>query len=933
MNPLLEQFLEEARENLKFIEQNLEELGSADGELLNSIFRAAHTLKGGSGIVGFESVKNITHKAEDLLDMLRSGDIGFKEEMLESLYDAFDEVLNLIEAAEETGDVVDADEDTLARIIDSLNEMMGKSDEATEWEVPFNVIPSFELIVNQSFAWIPEKRPMLPFTVGKVDETFIADDNYYAIYFDLDEDCMVFGNDPLYALSLLGDKVIHVGMRISEENTDSILSVTDGDDDAVLLRSEMYAIVKAPFDEIDEALYNFIDDLLFMPLDISTLLSINEGDAQPIDFLKDLAVNADEQIEAENIEALKSAIQESMGLINSESLQGKMLARLMEVIDIMESSDLSHLRGFFKALVDGESFSFDNASTPPTTSAPSSTTSTPTPSPAPIEEEEAQPLLDPEEEVHAPMTRAEEDEEDETPLNVTPELIETAKSILRQQLEQLELLDDPVSMQRIGVISNKAFRVINETLHLDEEDFTHDTLLAMINEILEGDDGEIAPAAPTTPTKVEPVAVKPQAATPAKESKVPAKAESAKKEKDVVGKTVKIEQSLIDHLMGVVGELLVAKNSLPYLADSAISQSGEATRRAVMEKYAFINRLTNQLQDLIISMRMLPISYVFDRYPKLVRDISKNLGKKVKLVQEGKETKLDKNMIEMLADPLIHIVRNSLDHGIEMPEVREEKRKSAQGTLTMRAFAQSDRVIIEVVDDGGGIDVERVASKVLEKGLMGLEQIEALSENEKAELVMLPGLSTAEQISEYSGRGVGMDVVRKSVESFKGEISISTQRNVGTTITLSIPVSLAVTTLLHVSFNNLHYGIPMESVNETVKVTADEITYLNNEPFIYLRGQVIPILYLNELLNLQELEGRELPLVVLNIKGNQIALVVNDLLGQLDVVQKPLEGILSEHPLLAGTALLGNGQIIMVVDPIALWEYTEGKKSTPKVEA
>jgi two-component system chemotaxis sensor kinase CheA len=353
----------------------------------------------------------------------------------------------------------------------------------------------------------------------------------------------------------------------------------------------------------------------------------------------------------------------------------------------------------------------------------------------------------------------------------------------------------------------------------------------------------------------------------------------------------------------------------------------ESIKRSILEKYSFINRLSTQLQDLIIGMRMLPISYVFDRYPKLVREISRKLGKKVKLVQEGNETKLDKSIIEMLADPLIHIVRNSLDHGIEGPEERVENSKDESGTLIMNAYPESDKVIIQIKDDGRGINVDRVVNKVLEKGLLTIEKIEQMSPKEKAELVMLPGLSTAEEISEYSGRGVGMDVVKRSIESFGGSISIVTEAEKGTTITLSIPVSLAVTTLLSVSMNNLNYGFPMDIVNETVKIKKDEITYLNNEPFIYIRGQVVPLLFIEEMLDTKELDGgKPLSIVVINVKGNSLAVVVNDLLGQLDVVQKPLEGMLENHPLFSGAALLGNGKIIMILDPLGLLELQAGNK-------
>jgi len=223
-----------------------------------------------------------------------------------------------------------------------------------------------------------------------------------------------------------------------------------------------------------------------------------------------------------------------------------------------------------------------------------------------------------------------------------------------------------------------------------------------------------------------------------------------------------------------------------------------------------------------------------------------------------------------------------------------------------------------IKDDGAGINVERVVQKVIDKGLMTAEQIDALDDNGRAELVLLAGLSTADTITEFSGRGVGMDVVKKSIDGFGGSINIRTEKDVGTTITLAIPVSLAVTSLLHVEMNDIHYGLPMDSVQETVKIDKEEIAFLHNEPFIYLRGEVIPLLFINSMLNLEEIKNKQLSIVVLNIKGNTLAVVVNELLGQLDVVQKPLEGMLQGHPIFSGTALLGNGQIIMMMDPVGV---------------
>ena len=901
MDPLLEQFLQEARENLAFIDQNIEQIGSHDAELLNSVFRAAHTLKGGSGIVGFDSVKHITHRAEDLLDMLRAGRIEFQDSMTETLFDAFDEVMNLIEAAEESGDIVEADADTLAKIVEELNGQMGKSTEdQAAWKVPFTVVEDLSSVVDLPLKTLRGVESCkIPFKNRELDEAFCATENLYAVVFDVDESCMQYGNDPVYALSLLNEKVLGIYSCMSDKNAVSVLSGIDNED-GLLLRLQIVAFIYAAYEEIEDALFNFIDEIQMLPLDISTLLSIDAGDkGHRLDLLKELAGAA----KSNSISDIILEVEKSMELVGTDTLQYAQLQRFLDIAGLVKESDAVKLTDFLAALYKGEVYK---------------------------EDETAQEVPAGEEEVFE-MMGAEEECMQEADENIKT----TLQNMIQQQLKALSVANSGEDLQRVMAIMESMRRFLPEmpkSFNSKEEmarflkSHSDNSVSEEEKNSFEEEKIEIALAQDSA----EAEAALPNEAVKEMVNRS-ASAVKSESKKAVVGKTVKIEQESIDSLMNVVGELLVAKNSLPYLADNVADMSHEIIKREIMEKYIFINRLSEQLQDLIMGMRMLPISYVFDRYPKLVRDISKDLGKKVRLEMDGGDTKLDKNMIEMLADPMIHIMRNSLDHGIETPEVREQKGKDATGTVSLKAFAQSDRIIIEIVDDGAGINIKKLASKVMEKGLMTYEQIDALSEKEMAELVLLPGLSTVDQISEYSGRGVGMDVVKKSIEGFGGTINIKTAANKGTTITLAIPASLAVTSLLHVQMNSIHYGIPMDSVSETVKLEKDQIEYLHNEPFIYLRGEVIPLLFIKSMLSEEALKNEPLSIVVLNIKDNLLAVVVNKLLGQLDVVQKPLVGIMEHHPIFSGTALLGNGQIIMAIDPLGLLGISQKLKAEMQV--
>ncbi len=883
MDPLLEQFLSEARENLAFIDQNIEGINGDDPELLNSVFRAAHTLKGGSGIVGFDSVKDITHYAEDLLDMLRSKELKFADGMIDALYNAFDEVLNLIEAAEESEGIVESDEIIVNNIIEDLNNQMGKTIESEDqWKIPFTLTEDKLHVINlplNMLKGIDTKKVV--FNNAELNEEYTKNENLYAVVFDIDESCMVYGNDPVYALSLLQDKVLGVYSCISDESSKAILSGEE-DEEGMLLKTQIVAYIYANYEDILDSLFNFIDELQFLPLDISSLLQINIGDANhKLDSLKELK----SVIQNSDLNLIIAEAQKAMSLVGEDTLQYAQLQRFLNISGLINEEDVDKLNDFFSNIYKGEVY---------------------------IGDEHNNTKI---KEVNSDSSEISKEIAVEDSKNI--EL--AVKNILEQQHKALEYVNNDDDLQRIIYMIEKIRKHIPsmpDTLltkseiqsFLDKELNIDELISTKTKQIAEV---EITKTVDEPTMKQENKELKQEVVGKYVEIKDDSR-------KAVVGKTVKIEQESIDSLMNVVGELLVAKNSLPYLADNVISMTHDVIKREIMEKYIFINRLSEQLQDLIMGMRMLPISYVFDRYPKLVRDISKKLEKKVKLTMVGGETKLDKNMIEMLADPMIHIMRNSLDHGIEIPEVREKKGKSTNGNINLKAYAQSDKIIIEIVDDGAGINTERVVNKVLEKGLMTHEQIDALNENELAELVLLPGLSTVDEITEFSGRGVGMDVVRKSIENFGGSIKIKTQANKGTTISLSIPMSLAVTSLLHIQMNDIHYGIPMDSVSETVKLQREEIEYLHNEPFVYIRGEVIPLLFIKSMLNEEVKTEEPLSIVVLNIKDNMLAVVVNKFLGQLDVVQKPLVGIMEGHPLFSGTALLGNGQIIMAIDPIGL---------------
>lgn len=407
--------------------------------------------------------------------------------------------------------------------------------------------------------------------------------------------------------------------------------------------------------------------------------------------------------------------------------------------------------------------------------------------------------------------------------------------------------------------------------------------------------------------------------TPA-EKQTADKASSFKPEPAVApSKSVKVDQEKIDRLMNLIGEMTVAKNALPFLAKRAEEQHGlRDLAREIKEQFAVVNRIAEEMQDSIMQIRMMPFSFISMRFPRLVRDISRRLNKDVQLVIEGEDTEADKNIIESLAEPLIHIVRNSLDHGIEAPDVRKQKGKPATGSLTIRASQEADRVMIEIQDDGKGIDPEVIRNKAFEKGLIDEATRQRLTDKEAVNLVLMPGFSTADEVSDLSGRGVGMDAVRSAVDKVNGTMALESQVDKGTRIRISLPMSIAVTRVMIIESDNQLMGIPMDQVLETVRVPRSDIHTVKHVKTTVLRDRIVPLKSLNELLALpaEQIinEEEEHAVLVARVGNDVIGLVVDDFRGSVDIIQKPMTGVLSGMQAYSGAALIGDGSVLMVLN-------------------
>jgi two-component system chemotaxis sensor kinase CheA len=408
------------------------------------------------------------------------------------------------------------------------------------------------------------------------------------------------------------------------------------------------------------------------------------------------------------------------------------------------------------------------------------------------------------------------------------------------------------------------------------------------------------------------------------ENRRPAATAATRQEDNPANKVLKVDQAKVDRLMNLIGEMVVAKNSLPYLANRAENQFGvRELARDIKAQYAVINRIAEEMQDAIMQVRMMPVSFVFQRFPRLVRDISRKLGKEVELVLEGEETEADKNIVEALADPLIHIVRNSLDHGLELPEQRAAIGKPRTGKLLIRAAQESDRVMIEIIDDGRGIDPKIIKRKAYERNIIDEHQLERISDQDAINLVFAPGFSTAETVSDLSGRGVGMDVVRSAIDRVGGTVDLQSQTGRGTTLRLSLPMSMAVTNVMIVESDRQIFGVPMDLIVETVRLPKAGIRPIKHQKTTVLRGRIVPLVALNDLLAIpaepQPNADDELAALVVRVGNEQVGLLVDDFREVVDVILKPLPGELARLACYAGTALLGDGSVLMILNPRELF--------------
>lgn len=853
---LLEQFLAETRDALHSIGAMLMALESCpdDAELMTGLFRVVHTLKGNSGLFDYPEMTRVLHAAEDVMDAVRQGRLGYSTELADRLLDTMDFVGALCDAI---GGECQMDASCGA---DATQLAIGLRQLLTDQPALVPGAPALPASCHgaapapAALSAIPQTVRMAAYELAK--QSGSERDLHWLSYVP-DRQCFFQGDDPFFQAR--GTPELLWGGISASEPWAGLVEM-----DAYCCVLRFHVLSSAPRAVLDQH-YRYIAD----QVDIVSLpplqLVLPQGQASAGAAARDFVLDALDLLHEGELDALANSARAARASASDTSWLASALDWLLLLLRCPPVQQTALV-----ALI--ETLHDDMA---PAWSA--------------LAEVETVPSL--------PAAAAME------PLAA---LIDAQRRVLQQSIpaDGQTGRSNAVSAALAGILrASDAVALLPGLACATESALQCGAALPLLAWM---DQHLSAGIVPTDATHTE--------------ARVDAPARADRRQEDAgTSKSIKVDQVKIDHLMSLIGEMVVAKNALPYLAERADSVFGARDMsRDIKNNYLIINRIVEEMQGAIMQVRMMPVSFVFQRFPRLVRDLSRKLGKQVELVLEGEDTEADKNIIEALADPLVHIVRNSLDHGFELPAVRAAAGKPASGRLTIRAAQEADRVVIEIRDDGKGIDPEVVGRKALERGLVDSAALERMSEQEVINLVFAAGFSTADTVSDLSGRGVGMDVVRAAVARANGTMQLESRKHIGTCIRLSLPLSMAVSSVIIVESDGQTFGVPMEQVVETVRVPQDRVCGLKQARTTVLRNRIVPLKSINNLLGLTAApktnEQDELAVLVMRVGGEAVGLLVDEFHQTMDIILKPMTGLLAGLSAYAGSALMGDGSVLMVLD-------------------
>jgi len=497
-------------------------------------------------------------------------------------------------------------------------------------------------------------------------------------------------------------------------------------------------------------------------------------------------------------------------------------------------------------------------------------------------------------------------------MNSLDQIGEVVKSVPPAEDLEQEMFDQSFD---VVVVTDSEMKSIEDTLlSISEVDTVEMTDAVEEIKQLEAPAAAAAPAEAAAPAASNVPATTAPTAPAAKSAAPPAKKPAADAKKLKGGQSVRVDIEKLDTLLNLMGELVINKVRL--------EQIGITHRLTELtETLEQMDRVTTDLQTVVMKVRMVPVGQVFNRFPRMVRDLAKELNKELNLTVEGEETELDRTVIDEIGDPIMHLLRNSLDHGLEHPDEREAKGKPRIGEVGLIARHEGNNVVIMVTDDGKGIDADVIRRKAVEKGMISQEEADSLDDADAVRLIFLPGFSTAEQITDVSGRGVGMDVVRSKIETLGGHVDVETKIDEGSVFKIKLPLTLAIIQALLVKVQEEMYAIPLGSIDSTINITQEDIKTVRNKEVIVLRGQIIPIIRLGDVLNVprvNEKDNDDIFVVVVHIGERKAGIVVDNLIGQQEIVIKTLGKLLAGLKVISGATVLGDGRVAMILDVSAL---------------
>lgn len=875
MNPLLEQFIAESRESLHGIAEKLMQLEKDpdSSELMTELFRFVHTLKGNSGLFDLPELTRVLHAGEDLMDAVRNGNVAYSPVLADRLLDAMDFVGMLCDEAETGGSTDARHADDSVRLAASLRQLIVVV--AADSTVVAKVVPILQVdhdpTIQLPLSIIPEEIRMLAYR-GAVN----GEPLHWLAYRPA-EDCFFQGDDPFYQARQTPG--ILWGGITARKHWPKLSEL-----DPYCCALDFHLLSTAPLEELQEY-YRYVPDQVRITTVPARFLILPQGDPNGGPVYEDFVAETIGLLQSGDMTGLTRATRSMLELSNPDLWLSAALRWLLLVIELEPDNSFvsEHILVSLRTLT-------------PTAWHEHGVTASGTPPVQPS-----------------------------NPARVVPQRTPELTEIIEAQREILSMPDDVAwftgrIMAAANVLSACLHAIASEDLVPALESALEDALeKASAAPLLRWLDANFEKASVSDQSDQSDQSEKSEKSDKSDQSDQPVKYGRRADDAYAGPKSIKVDQAKIDRLMNLIGEMVVAKNALPYLAGRAETVFGvRDLSREIKSQYAVINRIAEEMQDSIMQVRMMPISFVFQRFPRLVRDTAQKLGKEVNLILEGEETEADKNVIESLGDPLVHIVRNSLDHGIELPDVRRALGKPVAGTIVIRATQEADRVIIEISDDGKGIDPDVIKRKALEKGIIDQERLERLTDQEAVNLVFAAGFSTAEVVSDLSGRGVGMDVVRTAIEKVNGTIHLESEKGKGTRMRLSLPLSMAVTNVMIIESNNQMFGVPMGTVVETVRIPRADIRTIKKHQTTVLRGRIVPLKSLNALLGQhvppKANEEDELAVLVVTLGGESVGILVDDFRETVDIILKPMTGVLAGLAAYSGSALLGDGSVLMVLD-------------------